>query len=101
MLVSLQLYGRPSDSRPGLLDLVATKYLILITQRDQVAQIRGKSVYTIKDVTLIPLSSQSDAEEAIVAATRALKQGKKTIAEVSEESDVEDDADTRRSREST
>jgi hypothetical protein len=94
MLVSLQLYVRGSDLRPGLLDLVATKYLISITQRDQVARIRGKSVYTIKDVTLIPLSSQSDAEEAIVAAGRALKQGKKPAAEVSEESDVEDDADT-------
>ena len=75
--------------------MVATKYLISITQRNQVAQIRGKPVYSIKDVTLIPLSSQSDAEEAIVAAARALKQEKKTETDTSEESDGdEDDADT-------
>ena len=76
----MHMYCGDSDLRIGLLDLVATKYLISITERDQVAQIRGKSVYSIKDVTLIPLSSQSDAEEAIVAAGRALKQGKKPAA---------------------
>ncbi|KAM0713909.1 hypothetical protein Q7P37_010871 [Cladosporium fusiforme] len=77
----------------GLLDLVTTKYLISITQREHVAQIRGKSVYSIKDVTLIPLSSQADAEEAILSAGRALKQGSKAAVD-SEESDIEDDADT-------
>lgn len=77
----------------GLLDLVTTKYLISITQREHVAQIRGKSVYSIKDVTLIPLSSRADAEEAIASAGRALKQGGKNAVD-SDESDVEDDAET-------
>lgn len=57
------------------------------------AQIRGKSVYSITDVTLIPLSSQADAEEAILSAGRALKQDGRAAVE-SEESDIEDDADT-------
>lgn len=55
---------------------------------------RGKPIYSIKDVTLIPLSSQSDAEEAIFGAGRALGQDKKTAAEDTEESDIEDDAET-------
>ncbi|TLD06792.1 hypothetical protein E2P81_ATG10394, partial [Venturia nashicola] len=78
----------------GLLDLVATKYLISITQREQVANIRGKPIYSIKDVILIPLSSQADAESAILGANTALKQGKQTSAEDTEESDIEDDAET-------
>lgn len=45
-------------------------------------------------MTLIPLSSQSDAEEAISGAGRALGQDKKTAAEDTEESDIEDDAET-------
>jgi hypothetical protein len=68
--------------------------LISITQRQQVANLRGKPIYSIKDVTLIPLSSQSDAEEAIHGAGRALGQDKKTAAEDTEESDIEDDAET-------
>jgi hypothetical protein len=83
-----------SNHKSGLLDLVATKYLISITQRQQVANIRGKPIYSIKDVTLIPLSSQSDAEEAIFGAGRDVGQNKKTVAEDTEESDVEDDAET-------
>lgn len=87
-------HGGISDSEPGLLDLVATKYLISITQREQVANFRGKPIYSIKDVTLIPLTSQSDAEHAILGAQTALKQGKQTSAEDTEESDIEDDAET-------
>ena len=68
--------------------------MISITQRQQVANLRGKPIYSIKDVTLIPLSSQSDAEEAILGAGRALGQDKKTAAEDTEESDIEDDAET-------
>lgn len=94
MLANYHQRDSRSDNLPGLLDLVATKYLISITQREQVAQIRGKPVYSIKDVTLIPLSSQSEAEEAIVSAGRALNQGKKVANDDTEESDIEDDADT-------
>lgn len=45
-------------------------------------------------MTLIPLSSQSDAEEAILGAERAHKQDRKTAAEDTEDSDIEDDAET-------
>jgi hypothetical protein len=94
MLTHSRLCGNDANHQLGLLDLVATKYLISITQRQQVANIRGKPIYSIKDVTLIPLSSQSDAEEAIFGAGRSHGQDKKTVAEDTEESDVEDDAET-------
>jgi hypothetical protein len=42
--------------------------LIAITRREQVAQIFGKPVYVVTDVALLPLSSQSEAEKAVVAA---------------------------------
>lgn len=94
MLTPAHFYGSIPDNDLGLLDLVATKYLVSITQRQQVANIRGKPIYSIKDVTLIPLSSQSAAEEAIVSAGRALAQDKKPTAEDTEESDVEDYPET-------
>jgi hypothetical protein len=68
--------------------------LVSITQRQQIANIRGKPIYSIKDVTLIPLSSQAAAEEAILSAGKAITQDKKTAAEDTEESDIEDDAET-------
>jgi hypothetical protein len=42
--------------------------LIAITGREQVAQIFGKPIYVVTDVALLPLSSQSEAEKAVVAA---------------------------------
>ncbi|GAB7341978.1 hypothetical protein MBLNU457_g0276t1 [Dothideomycetes sp. NU457] len=72
----------------GLLDLGSTSYLISISQREQVAQIREKPVYTITGVTLIPLSSRSEAANAISQANKTLKHGKSTDAE---ETDDEDD----------
>ena len=79
----------------GLLDLESTSYLIAITQRKQVAQIRGNAIYTIRDVSLIPLSSQAEAEKAIANAQRYLKQDKTSTAdEETEESDVGEDMET-------
>lgn len=69
------------------MNLVATSHLICITQREQVAQIRGKAIYAVRDVQLIPLSSQDDAEKAIVAAQKRLKQSGKV--EHDDETDVE------------
>ncbi|KAK4556743.1 hypothetical protein LTR86_006314 [Recurvomyces mirabilis] len=80
----------------GLLDLVSSSYLVAITGRDQVAQIRGKPIYTVKDVTLIPLSSQIEAEKAVTEAQKSLKQGHPT-GDHAEESDVEDDTHDDRS----
>ena len=42
--------------------------MIAITGREQVAQIFGKPIYVVTDVALLPLSSQSEAEKAVVAA---------------------------------
>ncbi|KAJ4373404.1 hypothetical protein N0V83_003699 [Neocucurbitaria cava] len=41
--------------------------------REQVAQIRGKAIYKITDVALIPLSSQADADKAIATTREHLK----------------------------
>ena len=47
--------------------------MISISRREQVAQIRGKPIYSIAEVALIPLSSQDDAEKAIVRARDSQK----------------------------
>lgn len=52
----------------GLLKVASSSFLISISRREQVALIRGKPVYSISEVALIPLSSQPDAEEAIIRA---------------------------------
>jgi hypothetical protein len=52
--------------------------LISISRREQVAQIRGKPIYSINEVALIPLSSQSDAEQAIVRARESQQRHSKT-----------------------
>jgi len=57
----------------GLLNLFSSSYLISITHREHVAQIRDHPIFAIKDVTLIPLSSRIDAEKAISAAQKSLK----------------------------
>lgn len=68
---------------------MASKYLISITSREQVAQIRGKPIYSVTDVTLIPLSSHAEAEKAISSAVKS--RGK---LEESEDSDVEEEIET-------
>lgn len=77
-----------------MLDLTSSSYLIAITGREQVAQIRGKAIYRVTDVTLLPLSSQKEAEDALAAAHKALKQGDVTAGYESEHDDGQDDAET-------
>ncbi|KAK0354039.1 hypothetical protein LTR59_005068 [Friedmanniomyces endolithicus] len=76
----------------GLLKLATSSYLIAITGREQVAQIKSRSIYAIRDVTLVPLSSQGEAERAIAQAQKALKQIG-SAGEEGEESDVGEDAE--------
>lgn len=74
----------------------------MIVQKDQVANIRGKAIYAVRNVVLIPLSSQAEAEKAVKKAPKSAKQGKdaakgagkdvETDVEA-EESDVEEDED--------
>ncbi|KAF8473433.1 SacI homology domain-containing protein [Kalaharituber pfeilii] len=48
-----------------------TSFLIAITSRQQVAIINKSPIYVITDVTLIPLSSQSSAQDALTKARAA------------------------------
>ncbi|KAI4668221.1 uncharacterized protein J4E78_002045 [Alternaria triticimaculans] len=57
----------------GLLKVATSYFLISISDREQVALIRGKPIYKITDVALIPLSSQADADKAIAATRDHLK----------------------------
>jgi hypothetical protein len=52
----------------GLLKVASSSFLISISRREQVATMYGKPIYSITEVALIPLSSQDDAEKAIVRA---------------------------------
>nr|OQO26364.1 hypothetical protein B0A51_05134 [Rachicladosporium sp. CCFEE 5018] len=79
----------------GLLDLGSAKFLVCITQRDEVAQIRGKPIYVITDVTLLPLASQDEASKAVQSAAHLESQGNTAVHEDSdyEESEEGDVAD--------
>lgn len=69
---------------------VATSYfLISISDREQVAQIRGKPIYKITDVALIPLSSQADADKAIAATRDHLKRRSRAPGLEDEDTDSE------------
>ncbi|KUL82125.1 hypothetical protein ZTR_09682 [Talaromyces verruculosus] len=59
----------------GLLNIASSSFLIPITQRKEVAQILGKPIYAITNVAIIPLSSQDDANRAIIQAQSTSKQG--------------------------
>ena len=76
----------------GLLNLASTSYLISISRREQVALIRGKPIYTVTDVTLIPLSSQKDAQHAISVARKFLNQD--AISTEQQGSDTDDENET-------
>lgn len=58
----------------GLFTVARLSYLISITGRQQVAQIRGHPVYVVTDVALTPCTSQSDAETAIGHTVLKLRQ---------------------------
>jgi hypothetical protein len=58
----------------GVLTLASASFLVSISKRNQVAQVKGRPIYLVTDVALIPLSSQSDADAAITQARNRLKQ---------------------------
>ncbi|KAK8088066.1 hypothetical protein PG997_003027 [Apiospora hydei] len=49
----------------GLFTVSRLSYLITITGRQQIAQIRGYPIYVVTDVALTPCTSQTEAESAI------------------------------------
>ncbi|KAL4893736.1 SacI domain protein [Aspergillus ambiguus] len=84
----LEVYGLV-----GLLSVASHSFLVPITQRQQVAQIQGKPIYTITDVAVIPTSSQVDASRAIAQAKENLAQGDITHDDATSEEGLSD-ADT-------
>ncbi|PYH45732.1 SacI domain protein [Aspergillus saccharolyticus JOP 1030-1] len=87
---SIETYGLV-----GLLSVASYSFLISITQRQQVAQIQGKPIYTITNVAVIPTSSQADASRAISLAKEHLLQGEESHTETaSEDSSPISDAET-------
>ncbi len=74
----------------GLLSVASTAFLICITRRQQVAQIRGKAIYVVTDVALVPLASQNEAEATIVQTRDGLR--KKSNA--ADKGKTETDSDT-------
>lgn len=84
---------RPVLTRTGLLKIATSYFLISICDREQVAQIRGKAVYKITDVALIPLSSQNDADQAIVSARDHVQRHRKAqgLGDDDYDSDSEED----------
>ncbi|EAU34273.1 conserved hypothetical protein [Aspergillus terreus NIH2624] len=74
----------------GLLSVASHSFLIPITQRQQVAQIQGKPIYTITDVAVIPTSSRADAIRAIAQAKEHLAQGDISHDETTSEEGISD-----------
>ncbi|KAL2802482.1 SacI homology domain-containing protein [Aspergillus granulosus] len=78
----------------GLLSVASYSFLITITQRQQVAHIQGKPIYTIANIAIIPTSSQADASRAINQAKENILQGEDsdgtdTASEATDVSDTE------------
>jgi hypothetical protein len=76
-----------SNRSLGLINLASSSYLVAISKREQVAQIRGKPVYVITNVALIPLASQSEAQHAIQHAKSSLKSNKPESLDTSDDED--------------
>ncbi|KAJ0425803.1 SacI homology domain-containing protein [Aspergillus carlsbadensis] len=87
--VGLDTYGLV-----GLLSVASYSFLITITQRQQVAQIQGKPIYTIANVAVIPTSSHADASRAINQARENLLQGGENSDDTDTASDATDVSDT-------
>lgn len=81
------------DRTLGLLTVSSTSYLISISGRQQVAQVWGKPIYVITEVAFIPLSSQSDADNAFAQTKASLSKhsGHDNKVGFSDTSDDEDD----------
>ncbi|KAF3040162.1 hypothetical protein E8E11_000740 [Didymella keratinophila] len=79
----------------GLLKVATSVFLISICGREQVAQVRGKPIYKITDVALIPLASQSEADKAITSTREHLhrhNKGRGTGGDNDADSESEDEA---------
>ncbi|OIW28528.1 hypothetical protein CONLIGDRAFT_576879 [Coniochaeta ligniaria NRRL 30616] len=76
----------------GLITVSRFSYLVSITRRQQVAQIRGSPIYVITEVALTPCSSYQDASAAVASTAAALKrQQESDNTEVDDESSDNDE----------
>ncbi|KAM7185409.1 SacI homology domain containing protein [Naviculisporaceae sp. PSN 640] len=57
----------------GLITVFRYSYLVSITRRQQVAQIRGLPIYVVTEVAITPCSSYEDASEAVAKTAIALR----------------------------
>ncbi|KAI1758948.1 SacI homology domain-containing protein [Hypoxylon sp. FL1150] len=75
----------------GLFTVSRLSYLITITGRQQVAQVRGFPVYVVTDVALTPCTGRSEAEVAV--ANTAAKLRRASAQKVVDDSDSESEID--------
>ncbi|XXH03499.1 hypothetical protein Hte_009904 [Hypoxylon texense] len=75
----------------GLFTVSRLSYLITITSRQQVAQIRGFPVYVVTDVALTPCTSRNEAETAV--ASTATKLRRASAERIIDDSDSESEID--------
>ena len=76
----------------GLFTVASSSYLISISTRKQVAQIRGKPIHVVTGVALIPLSGQQEAEKVIEQSKANLrKTAKATSANLVSDSDTSEE----------
>lgn len=69
-------------------------YLISVTSREEVANVWNKSIYAIRDVTLIPLTSKTQASKVIASAQASRSQtASLAYGEEPDESDAGEDAE--------
>jgi len=77
----------------GMLQVATSRFLISISNREQVAQVRGKPVYRITQVAIIPLSSQAEASKAIASARNHVKRQNRALGAESDASDSESESE--------
>lgn len=58
------------------MQIASFSFLLCITRREQIAQIFGKPIYIIRDVTILPLSTQAEADQAITQARAGLQKAR-------------------------
>ncbi|KAJ9156345.1 Phosphatidylinositide phosphatase SAC2 [Pleurostoma richardsiae] len=77
----------------GLITVQKFSYLVSITRRQQVAQVRGFPVYVITEVALTPCSSYKDASEAVGKTAEQLRSRRESAEATDVDTDVDDDTD--------
>ncbi|KAK8055435.1 hypothetical protein PG993_000662 [Apiospora rasikravindrae] len=78
----------------GLFTVSRLSYLITITGRQQVAQIRGYPIYVVTDVALTPCTSQTEAESAIRHTSIQIRRANRAREGRQEGDGTTDDSDT-------